>query len=55
MRAVATDIHPLDFVPYLFFAWGMRGRRDPHDDPVSARPRPPPPAVPTLGQLLHER
>src|SRR5262249_14610017 len=32
---------------------GMRGRRDPHDDPAPARPRPPAPAVPTLGQLLH--
>jgi hypothetical protein len=32
----------------------MRGRRDPHDDPASARPRSSPPPVPTLGQLLHQ-
>src|SRR5258707_9796210 len=32
----------------------MRGRRDPHDDPAPARPRPPAPAVPTLGALLHQ-
>jgi hypothetical protein len=31
-----------------------RRRRDPHDDLAPARPRPPPPAVPTLGQLLHQ-
>src|SRR5215467_2386851 len=32
----------------------MRGRHDPHDDPAPARPRPPAPALPTLGQLLHQ-
>jgi len=32
----------------------MRGRRDPDDDPATARSRPPAPAVPTLGQLLHQ-
>jgi hypothetical protein len=44
----------LDSVPSLFQSLGMRGRRDPHDDPPPARPRPPPPPVPTLGQLLHQ-
>src|SRR5215813_3189297 len=39
----------------MFLSWGMRGRRrDPHDDPAPARPRPPARAVPTLGALLHQ-
>src|SRR5215470_11546676 len=38
----------------LFLSRAMRSRRDPHDDPAPVRPRRPPPAVPTLGALLHQ-
>src|SRR5262249_22079365 len=38
----------------LFLSRAMRSRRDPHDDPAPAWPRPPAPAVPTLGALLHQ-